>query len=316
MVRRLVTSISFVIPCFQSRETLGVLVADIFRVADSNDRTVEVVLVLDSRGISTSGVLGDSVFASDRVRIVELSRNFGQHNALVAGICRTTGDFIVTLDDDYQHKPEDAFDIVDLLVTEHGLDLVYATPQKSRQSPARFAAGSLLRGVLRLAGLKNSRIISPFRAFRGQFRRAFSGLHGPNVSVDIILSWVVGSVVSVEVDYQERAQGVSGYSHKKLLNLAMTYLIAQSVGPLRFGLFAGLFGLLVTVGSGIFTLFSFLVGGVREPGFTTVALLVALTGSLQLFILGILGEYIGQQHRRGMSFPLNFVLRDSGARDE
>ena len=310
------TSVSFVIPCFQSREPLIALVDKIFSIADSNERAVEVVLVLDSRDILTSGLLGDSVFASDRVRIVELSRNFGQHNALAAGICRTAGDFIVTLDDDYQHKPEDAFDMVDLLITDNGLDLVYGCPQKSRQSPARFAAGRLLRSALRLAGFRNSRVIGPFRAFRGPFRRAFGGLSGPNVSVDVVLSWVVGSLVAVEVDYQKRAQGVSGYSLKKLLKLAMTYLVTQSVGLLRFGLYVGLFGMLVTVGSGIFTLFSFLAGGITEPGFTTVVLLVALTGSLQLFILGILGEYIGLQHRRGMSFPLNFVLRDSGARDE
>jgi len=306
--------ISFVIPCFQSRESLVHLCKEILDLARRRDVAVEIVLVLDSRDISQSGLFDDPVFASEQVRIVELSRNFGQHNALVAGISRTTGQFIVTLDDDYQHDPRDAFFLVDQLVNETALDLIYATPRQPRQTLGRSIAGSLVRVVLRLAGLRNAKMISPFRAFRGDFRRAFDGIPGPTVSVDIVLSWVVGPTKSVNVDYQERSHGVSGYSLAKLFRLALTYLTSHSVGPLRLSFVAGLAGLIVTAGSGIFTLVSYLAGRISEPGFTTVALLVAFTGSLQLFILGILGEYIGQQHRRGISFPLNFVLRDSGPR--
>lgn len=314
MVRIGVDLISFVIPCFQSRESLVHLCKEILELARSRDVAMEIILVLDSRDISNSGLFDDPVFASEQVRIVELSRNFGQHNALVAGISRTTGQFIVTLDDDYQHDPRDAFFLVDQLMNDTALDLIYATPRQPRQTLGRSIAGSLVRFVLRLAGLRNAKMISPFRAFRGDFRRAFDGIPGPTVSVDIVLSWVVGPTKSVYVDYQERSHGVSGYSLVTLFRLALTYLTSHSVGPLRLSFVAGLAGLILTAGSGVFTLVSYLAGRISEPGFTTVALLVAFTGSLQLFILGILGEYIGQQHRRGISFPLNFVLRDSGPR--
>ena len=304
--------ISFVIPCFKSRPVLAALCGDILELAAERRLAVEIILVLDSRDISNSGVLADPIFAPENVKIIELSRNFGQHNALAAGISKSVGQFIVTLDDDYQHDPEDAFSLVEQLKEDNGLDLIYATPRQSRQTLLRSTAGTALRAVLRLAGLRNADAIGPFRAFRGDFRRAFESLRGPTVSIDIVLSWVVGSVKSVVVDYRERTEGVSGYSAGKLFRLAMTYLTSHSVAPLRLSFFAGLAGLTLTAGSGVYTLVSFLAGQISEPGFTTVALLVSFTGSLQLFILGILGEYIGQQHRRGNSLPLHFVLRENG----
>lgn len=299
------------IPCFRSRPVLADLCGDILELAAERRLGVEIVLVLDSRDISNSRILENPIFAPANVRIIELSRNFGQHNALAAGISKSAGQFIVTLDDDYQHKPEDAFRLVEQLREDKGLDLVYATPRQSRQTLLRSTAGTALRTVLRLAGLRNANAIGPFRAFRGDFRRAFESLRGPTVSIDIVLSWVVGSVKSVVVDYRERTEGVSGYSAGKLFQLAMTYLTAHSVAPLRLSFFAGLAGLTLTSGTGVYTLVSFIAGRISEPGFTTLALLVSFTGSLQLFILGILGEYIGQQHRRGNSLPLYFVLREN-----
>jgi glycosyltransferase involved in cell wall biosynthesis len=305
------TKVSFIIPCFRSDTALVDLVGAIQQGALERQHSLEVILVLDSRDLRANEILSEPVFDSSDIRIIELSRNFGQHNATATGISRASGDFVVTLDDDYQHLPQDAFSIIDSMIADDSQDLVYAVPMRKHQSNIRRVFGGGIRQVLRWAGLSYAGKISPFRVFKGEFREVFLGLPGPHVSVDIVLSWVVNSVSAVPVVFQPRASGKSGYSTFALVRLAFVYLLTHSIAPLRLGLLLGFFGFVSSFVAGVAVFVNYLLGNISEPGFTSIALMVALLGSAQLLVLGILGEYVGQQHRRGMAVPLAFVLKDS-----
>ncbi len=305
--------LSFVIPCYKSTPALRELVCLLLLLSAQRGLSAEIILVHDSREPRTSELLSGLMNDFENVTLVQLSRNFGQHNATAAGIATTAGQIVVTLDDDLQHPAEAALEMVEELQRESQVDLVYGVPRKAKQKLLRFFFGTLLRALLKIAGLKYAESISPFRAFRGRFRDCFIGLPGPHVSVDVVLSWSVGEVKSVKVNFRDRSQGDSGYSGRKLVRLAIVYLLSFSTLPLRLALLIGVAGSAMTIVFAIAVVVQYLDGSITEPGFTTITLLLSLVGSLLLMVVGIIGEYVGLQHRRGMGQPLYFVLGQFGA---
>lgn len=297
------------IPCFRSSSALKSLVSDLTELARKQLQRFEIVLVRDSTDPDTNFLLEEIAKTHKETRVIRLSRNFGQQAATVAGITETIGEVVVTLDDDYQHRPGDALEMLATLANQPDLHLVYGRPLEASDSRNRIFAGGLFRLVLKYGGLRFADSLSPFRAFRGYFREAFRSATGPNVSVDVILSWIVDSVATRYCDFNPRTDGVSGYSTRKLIGLAFGVLIAFSTRPLSAGVYIGVAGVSIAVIYALAILARFLVGGISVPGFATIALLVLFLGSLQLLILGLIGTYLGQQHRRSMSQPAYFVVR-------
>ena len=298
---------SFVIPCYRSPASLSKLVSDLVEQANGANHNFEIVLVQDSPDSETSSLLDRLEKQFKAVRTVRLSRNFGQQAATVAGIVESRGDIIVTLDDDYQHRPADALEMIRILTGDPAISLVYARPVIPSDSATRVKSGSLFRRVLKVSGLKFADSLSPFRAFRGYLREAFTSTKGPNVSVDIILGWVIDNPHTFETEFNVRTDGKSGYTQKALLKLALSILLTQTVRPLRAGIHLGIFGVAGSLVFGLFILGNYLFGGIAVPGFATTILLILLLGSLQLFILGIIGLYVGEQHKRGMRQPAYFI---------
>ena len=303
----MVNLVSIVIPCYRPTEALEVLLREIKARAEREEMKVEFILVNDSRAVEAAKRLTDVSAGVENVTVIHLSRNYGQHNATAAGISFASGDIIVTMDDDLQHPPDAAFEIIEKLESDSEIDLVYGVPRKTQQGFIRHFFGAMLRGALRTTGLGYAHKISPLRAFRGGFRECFVGLAGPYISIDIVLSWFVGVVESRSVDFQPRKMGGSGYSLKKLFSLAVIYFVSFSVLPLRIALFLGLVGSAISAGLALTIVIQYLSGLITEPGFTTLATLTTLLGSLLLLVVGVVGEYIGLQHRRGMGQPLFFA---------
>ena len=302
--------VSFVIPCYRSTNALEDLVADLTRQAREAFEHFEIVLVRDSTDEETNFRLTKMKNNFPEVRLVRLSRNFGQQAATVAGIVHSQGKIVVTLDDDYQHRPSDALKMISVLQENSGVDLVYGRPMEPSDAPYRVKSGHFYRKVLRHSGLKYAESLSPFRAFRGSFRSAFSIIHGPNVSVDATLGWVVDSICTLECAFNSRQVGQSGYTRFSLIKVALSFLLVYTTKPLRAGVYLGIGGVIAaTIYAGII-LFNFVFGGITVPGFATTTLLVLFLGSLQLLLLGIIGVYLGHQHRRGLSEPAYFVVAD------
>jgi len=298
---------SFVIPCYQSTGVLENLVSDLVVAARDARHCFEVILVQDSGDSETSIRLESLGREFPEVRVIVLSRNFGQQGATIAGIIESCGDIIVTLDDDYQHRPSDALKMIGLIVREPNIRLIYAKPLAPSHSTTRVVSGKLFRKALKLSGLKFAEHLSPFRAFRGYFREAFRSAQGPNVSVDVVLSWVTDNPRAIEIEFNQRTDGKSGYKHKELIKLAVSILLTQTTSPLRVGVYLGILGVVASLVYGLFLLGTYLLGGIEVPGFATTILLILLLGSLQLVVLGIIGIYVGQQHRRGMHQPAFFI---------
>jgi len=251
------------------------------------------------------------------VRGIDLARNFGQHNALLAGIRRARFDTIVTIDDDLQHPPEELSKLLAGLV--QSLDVVYGCPDQRAHSTTRNLGSSMVRLALRSSmGAELARDVSAFRAFRTRLRDSFEHYRGSFISVDVLLTWGTARFGAVEVAHEARAVGSSNYDFRRLFTQAFNMLTGFSTVPLQLASWVGFaftsFGALVLV----YVVGRYMLEDGNVPGFAFLASIIALFSGAQLFALGVIGEYLARMHFRLMSKPA-YVVRsetsDDGARE-
>lgn len=300
-------SISVVIPCYRSAQTLPPLTERLNDVLPSLAEEYEIILVVDSPD-DTWVVASGLATKYDHVQAIRMARNYGQHNALIAGIRAARMELIVTMDDDLQHLPEELPKMVAALTDD--VDLVYGTATDEEHAFMRSFAARATKAVMSGGmGIQNARLLSPFRIFRSFLRAAFDQVEGPHASVDVALSWATSRVAGIRVRMDERAVGKSAYTFRSLARHTINMVMGYSTKPLRLvtylGFLIGVCGLLLAVR----LLWLYFVGNTTVAGFTTIATMVAIFSSAQMVAVGVLGEYIGRVHSRGMGRP-TYVIRE------
>lgn len=304
-----VHGVTVVVPVYQSSRTLEPLCDRI--AAAVTDRPWEILLVDDG---SDEQTWREVCRLSERANVLgmRLSRNAGQHAALLAGVRQARFDITVTLDGDLQNPPEE---IPRLLEALHGqsVDLVYGwTPVAAHRWWRRKGSSLLRQSILRILGAKGTDRIGPFRAFRTRLREGFSGSVGPGVSLDALLSWTTTRADWVPVAHAAREDGQSGYTFRMLSKFALDVITGYSTAPLkmvtRLGVLSAFFGLGVLV----YVVGGYLIRGTSVAGFPFVASLIALFSGAQMLSIGILGEYLGRTHVRVMGRPAYVIAETVG----
>jgi glycosyltransferase involved in cell wall biosynthesis len=293
--------LSVVVPVYNSSRTLETLVTGIGEALQG--REWELVFVNDGSSDDSWQVIEHLTRGDTRIRGIDLMRNYGQHNALLAGIRAAQNPVIVTLDDDLQHPPAEIPKLLERL--EHDdVDVVYGAPITRSFEPWRNSATAITKLALRGAmGSDAADKVSPFRAFRTQVRDAFGAFNGPYVSIDVLLSWGTTRFDSVPVAHHPRSGGRSNYTFWKLASYTLTMLTGFSTRPLRF---ASLLGLAFTIlGFAVFgfVVVRYVISGGPVPGFTFLASAITVFSGAQLLTLGIIGEYLARVHVRVMDHP-------------
>jgi len=301
------SSISVVVPVFNSEGTLDELVSRLKTVLSQFADEWEIILVNDGSQDESWRLVCKVARQYSWIRGIDLMRNYGQHNALLAGIREAQYSVIVTMDDDLQNPPEE----IPLLLTKlhEGYDVVYGTPARKQHGPWRDLASRVTKLVLQSAmGAETARKVSAFRVFRTQVREAFANYQGPFVSIDVLLTWGTTRFAAVSVRHDPRRIGKSNYTFRKLVTHALNMMTGFSVLPLQLASLMGfcfaLFGLLVLV----YVLGRYLIQGGSIPGFPFLASTIAIFSGVQLLSLGIIGEYLSRMHFRIMEKP-TYVIR-------
>jgi undecaprenyl-phosphate 4-deoxy-4-formamido-L-arabinose transferase len=295
-------SISVVIPVYNSKGTLRELVRQLDEHLPACSSSYEIVMVNDgSTDTSWQEILALSE-ENSRVLGINLMRNYGQHNALLCGIRAASREVIITMDDDLQHPPGEIPKLVKHL--QLGYDVVYGTPVRQQHGLLRNFASYITRLALQSTmGVENARNVSAFRAFRSEVRDGFEGFHNPTVTIDVLLTWGTSSFSSIEVRHQPRKDGRSNYTFGKLVRHALNMLTGYTVVPLQLASMLGfgfaIFGLLIL----FYVIGRFIVEGGSVPGFPFLASIIAIFSGVQLFSLGIIGEYLARMHFRLMERP-------------
>ena len=271
-------------------------------VLDARPQPYEIILV-DDRSDDGSWSLIESLAEQDpRVRGFRLGRNFGQHSALLCGIRAARYPVTITLDDDCQNPPEEIPTL--LAELEQGYDVVYGAPEQAKHGFFRDQASLMTRMALRsLMGAETARYVSAYRALRTEVRDAFVNYSNPFVSIDVLLTYGTSRFSHVFVRQDPRLASTSNYSFRKLAAHAVNMITGFTALPLRLASMAGIafaiFGALMLV----YVLVNFFATGGVVQGFAFLASAIAIFSGVQLFALGILGEYLGRIHERTMGRP-------------
>jgi glycosyltransferase involved in cell wall biosynthesis len=304
--------LSIVVPVYRSERSLPLLVQRLLPVLATLEGPTEIIFVEDGGGDGSWGVIEQLSRSHDCVRGLRLARNYGQHNALLCGIRAARGQTIVTMDDDLQNPPEEIPKLLARLA--EGADVVYGFPLDASHGFLRNQASRITKLVLQGAmGVDSASKVSAFRAFRTRVREAFDGYRSPSVNLDVLLTWGTSRFAAVPVRQDARTIGDSGYTTRKLVAHALNMMTGFSVLPLQvasvLGLVFGAFGLLVLA----FVLLRYLFQGSVVPGFAFLASIIAIFSGVQLFALGIFGEYLARMHFRSMERPPYALLERTDA---
>jgi len=310
--RPIARSVSVVIPVYRSTTSLIPLVNRLEEALVGCE--FEIILVDDGSPAATWEIAADLAKTHASVRAIRLGRNFGQHNALIAGIRSARHAVIVTMDDDLQNPPEEVPRL--LAALGPSVDVVYGVSSNVAQTAWRRFGSSLARRIISRLGAVNVTQMSSFRVIRRDLRESFPEDLGPSVSLDAMLSWVTERFETIEVEHVDRQDGKSNYSASRLVRFALDVTTGYSAVPLQIALTLGLATAAFGVAVLAYVLIRFAVSGTSVAGFPFLASIIAIFSGVQLLTLGVIGEYLARMHFRIMRKPTYVIAEIVPPRDE
>lgn len=307
-------TVSVVVPVYQGEHVLDELVEELSRLANPEPSRAwklhEVVLVWDGAIDGSHVVLQRLELEYSWIRVVWLSRNYGQHAATIAGLASTSSDWVVTIDEDGLHDPA-SIDTLFARATTTGAGIVYGVPTSGvPHGWYRNATSALAKQFVRAAsGLGHASSITSFRLLDGPASRSLVAYAGHDVYLDVALSWALGDVESVGVEFRpERRPAASGYNLRSLLSHFRRLVVTSGTKPLRFISAVGLTMTLLAFAALVTVIVISFVGGDEPRGWASVMAVTLLLGGLILVALGVISEYLSVAISMASGRPL-YMLR-------
>jgi len=306
-----------VIPVFNEEDNLAVLIGRLQPVLRSLGRPYEIVMIDDGSRDGSLAILKDLVRENPELRVVELTRNYGQHAAIMAGFSIVRGDIVVTLDADLQNPPEE----IPRLVAEMengGYDVVGTIRRRRRDSAFRLGASRLINIVARrITGVHMTDWGCMLRAYRRPVVERMRECHEHATFIPALATVFAKRLTEIEVAHEERHGGKSNYPLRKLINLQFDLVASFSDFPMKMLMYGGILMSVLGVCFGVFLAVARLVYGAlwaAQGVFTLFAVLFIFVG-LQFFALGVIGEYIGRIYREVRRRPEYVIEHIHGVRD-
>jgi len=297
--------ISVVVPVYKGSDTIPLLANEIGQVLSNAVDEFELVLVNDGSPDNSWYVISQLASTFPWVRGIDLMRNYGQHNATLCGIREARFEIIVIMDDDLQNPPREIPKLLKKMT--EGYDVVYGVARKRQQGWwKRLASAIIKRAIAYVMGLRTIRDIGAFKAFRAELRKSFENFNSPDVLVDVLLSWGTSRFASVRVEESPRTTGKSNYGLFKLIKVSLLVLTSYTTIPLRLASILGFLFTLFGIGVLIYVLAIYFTLGSIE-GFPFLASTITIFSGVQLFALGIIGEYLARVFERTGGRP-NYTI--------
>ncbi len=285
---------SVVVPVYNSEKTLKKLYERLAAVFDAMDKSFEVIFVNDFSRDQSYPILRElhKEFPATTV-IIDLLRNYGQHNALMCGFGHCNGNFIITIDDDLQNPPEEIPKLYQKI--NEGFDVVFGVPVEKKHKAYKNLGSLFVRRLNhRIFNLKGGIKFSSFRMIRKEIIDEIKLVKSPYPYISGMLLTITRAIANQDVIHEEREFGRSNYNIRKLIKLALNLLINYSSLPLRFigiiGFSISILSLLIGV---IYIIKQYFVGKAPE-GWTTIVVLVSFYNAVLLAFFSVLGEYISR----------------------
>ena len=285
--------LSIVSPVYRAELVLDELVERISNSIPSEFTSYEVILIDDFSPDKSWQKIVEVSNKNPNVKGFKLSRNFGQHYAITAGINQVSGDYIVVLDCDLQDQPEEIKKL--FLESQKGFDIVLARRYERKDSFFKKAVSKLFYNVLSyLTGIKHDTTVGNFGIYSRQVIKEVVKLNEKIKYFPTMVKWVGFSTSYVNVEHASRSQGKSNYNLKKLLELALDIILAYSDKPLRLIIKFGLTIAMISFLMVLYVLLEKLNGNVSVSGYASLIISIWFFCGFLLTTLGVIGLYIGK----------------------
>ncbi len=299
--------VSIVLPCFNEHEVLAETVRRVDAAAAAVTASYEIVLVNDGSRDSTWDDMRRLATANSHIVAVNLSRNHGHQLAVTAGLLVARGDRVMVMDADLQDPPELLGELMKAL--DAGADVAYAQ-RRSRPGDAPFkraACAAFYRILGTMADVPVALDTGDFRLMSRRVVDLVNQMPERRRFIRGMGSWVGFKQTAVLYDRDARQAGETKYPLRKLIALAIDGVTSSSVKPLAFANVCGVVAAGLGLAILLYSLVSWLVVGATPQGWTSLMIVIALLGSAQLFVLGIIGEYLGRLWEQSRGRPVVII---------
>lgn len=289
------------------------MIAELVRRIKENVATIteefEIILVNDASPDASWAEI-QKVCADDvRVKGIDLSRNFGQHYAITAGLHYAKGEWVVVMDCDLQDRPEEIPNLY--RKAQEGYDIVYAQRIVRQDGFFKKLSSKIFHALYDyLSGLKTDNTIANFGIYSHKVIREFNKMPERARSFPSLVSYLGFNSTCVEVQHAERHEGKSSYSFAKLCLLAFNVIVANSNKPLRLAVFWGFIISFLSMLLALYNIVAYYLDFIQVPGFTTLVFSIWFVGGCLMAQMGILGLYIGKIFDQVKGRPLFVVDKE------
>ncbi|MEX0955307.1 MAG: glycosyltransferase family 2 protein [Rhizobiaceae bacterium] len=303
---------SLVIPIYNEEAVLPLLIKRIKALLDQLDGSSEAIFV-DDGSSDTSAIFLRAMTARDpRIRLIELSRNFGHQIAVTAGMDAAQGDAVIVMDGDLQDPPEVVFDLISKW--KEGFEIVYARRVRRTGESLwkRATASAFYRVLSKLAAVEIPRDVGDFRLVGRKALDTFKRMPERDRFVRGMFGWMGFKQAAVSFERPARVAGETKYPLRKMMRLAVHGIISFSDKPLRIALWAGLIISLLAGLIGAFAIAAWFVGAASVDGWASTIVIVSFLSGINLMMTGIVGLYVGGIHAEVKRRPLYVVDKLTG----
>lgn len=302
--------VGLVVPSFNEEESLPVFYETCLNVLSGIDVAYEFIFVDDGSADRTLDVIKELAERDEAVKYVSLSRNFGHQAALRAGLEHACGDCVISIDADLQHPPE----LIPELIGKWREGFEIVTTARKDLASLSFIRRSMSHLYYKMINLLSDFPIEPgsadFRLLDRKVVQKIRGLKEANLFMRGLVPWLGFRSCSINYEPAERHHGTSKYNLAKLFGLAITGLTSTSIRPLRISIFLSFVLALFAIIQAIHVLFNYYYLGHIVEGWTSVMLAIYMIGAMQLFVIGLIGEYLGRVLTESLGRP-SYIVRDS-----
>lgn len=307
--------LSLLIPCYNEADNLDLLFSRLQSVLNPLNLDYEIVCINDGSKDDTLQLLIYYHYQDNRIKVINLSRNFGKEIAMSAGLDYTTGKAVIPIDADLQDPPELIIDL--MRKWQEGYDMVYAV-RKSRQGESwlkRKTAEYFYAFISKISIIPIPSNTGDYRLLDEKVVKALRQLPEKNRFMKGLFSWVGYRQTAIYFERLPRHGGKSSFNYWKLWNFALDGITSFSSIPLKVWSYCGLFISFFSLFYGLFLLLKTLIYGVDLPGYASTIVAILFLGGIQLISLGIIGEYIARIYEEVKNRPL-YLIRETYGFDD
>ena len=298
--------ISIVSPVYRAEKILPILVSEINLVMERIGEDYEIILVDDRSPDNSWEVMKVLSSQNSKIKSIRLSRNFGQHSAIFAGLTKTKGDWVVVMDCDMQDQPKEIAKLYKKAL--EGYDIVLGQRENRKDKFLKKLSSKLFYKVFNyLSGGQFNNEIGNFGIYKKKVIDSILNINDYIKFFPLFINWVGFRNISIPIEHGEREEGKSSYSISRLLKLAFNVIISFSDKPLRLFINFGLGISILSFILGIYYLYLSITHKITQPGFSSLILSIWFLSGIVISCIGIVGVYLGKTFDQAKNRP-TFII--------